>query len=288
MSALLEARGLSVRRGGRIVIEDVTFAIASGEAVALVGPNAAGKSTLVRALAGVLLAAAGEVRLRGRPLPECSRDAVARAIALVAPDDATPATLSVEERVRLGRFPHRGPFRAFTAADEAAVRRALERTGVEALARRSIATLSAGERQLATLARGLAQEPAVLPVGDVARARGRRRTSTSAISSACSASSTRCAVKGWPCWPSCTIFHGPRRGPNGSSCSAAAASRRRAPRTPCSRAPTHPRPSRSRSPPATCLASPARSTSSASPRPVPPRARNLQAQTRRTGGDQCK
>src|SRR5205814_7022733 len=58
--------------------------------------------------------------------------------------------------------PHRGPFRAFTAADEAAVRRALARTGVEALARRSIATLSAGERQLATLARGLAQEPAVL------------------------------------------------------------------------------------------------------------------------------
>lgn len=162
MSAVLEARGLSVRRGARLVVEDVSLALGPGEAVALVGPNAAGKSTLVRALAGLLPPAAGEVRWRGRGLRECGREAVARAIALVAPDDAAPATITVAERARLGRYPHRGPLRPFTADDEAAVARALARTGVVALGGRPLATLSAGERQLAALARGLAQEPAVL------------------------------------------------------------------------------------------------------------------------------
>jgi iron complex transport system ATP-binding protein len=162
VTVVLEARSLGVRRGERLVVDGVTLTLAEGEAVALVGPNAAGKSTLVRALAGLLPAAAGEVRLRGRPLGDCGRDAVARAVALVTPDDAIPAALTVAERARLGRYPHRGPFRPFTAEDEAAVARALARTGVADLAHRRIATLSAGERQLAALARGLAQQPAVL------------------------------------------------------------------------------------------------------------------------------
>jgi len=162
MTAVLEARGLSVRRGARLVVADVSLVLAPGEAVALIGPNAAGKSTLVRALAGLLPPSAGEVRLRGRSLKDCGRDGVARAIALVAPDEAPPATITVAERARLGRYPHRGPLRPFTAEDDAAVARALERSGVATLADRPLATLSAGERQLAALARGLAQEPAIL------------------------------------------------------------------------------------------------------------------------------
>jgi len=162
MTAVLEARGLSVRRGARLVVTDVSLELGPGEAVALIGPNAAGKSTLVRALAGLLPPSTGEVRLRGRTLKDCGRDAVARAIALVAPDEAAPATITVAERTRLGRYPHRGPLRPFTAEDDAAVARALERSGVETLADRPLATLSAGERQLAALARGLAQEPAIL------------------------------------------------------------------------------------------------------------------------------
>jgi ABC-type cobalamin/Fe3+-siderophores transport system ATPase subunit len=159
---VLEARAVSVARGGRRVVDDVSLALAAGEAVALVGPNAAGKSTLVRALAGLLAPEDGLVLLRGRPLADCARGAVARAIALVAPDEGAPATITVQERARLGRYPHRGPLRPFTREDETAVARALERTGVAGLAARSLATLSAGERQLAALARGLAQEPAVL------------------------------------------------------------------------------------------------------------------------------
>ena len=112
---VLRTRALVARRGTRDVLHDVTFALRAGEAVALVGPNAAGKSTLMRVLAGLLPPAVGEVLLLHRPLPRWDRDARARTVALVAPDEDAPPLLTVEERVRLGRFPHRGPFRPFDA-----------------------------------------------------------------------------------------------------------------------------------------------------------------------------
>lgn len=159
---VLRAQGVAARRGEREVLRSVSFAVGEGEAVALVGPNAAGKSTLLRVLAGLLAPSAGQVLLAGRPLSSWDRDARARTVALVSPDEEAPPTLTVEERVRLGRFPHRGPFRPLTPGDLAAVARALERTGTGALRDRRLSTLSAGERQLAALARGLAQEPRLL------------------------------------------------------------------------------------------------------------------------------
>jgi iron complex transport system ATP-binding protein len=151
-----------VRRGDREVLHGIDLALTTGEGLALVGPNAAGKSTLVRALAGLLPAEAGTLRLKGRPLREWPRDAVARAVALVTADDEAPPLLTVAERVLLGRYPHRGPLRPFNAADHDAVRRALSLAGIETLAARRLGALSAGERQLVLLARGLAQEPEVL------------------------------------------------------------------------------------------------------------------------------
>jgi ABC-type cobalamin/Fe3+-siderophores transport system ATPase subunit len=162
VSAYLEVRDLVVRRGPRTVLDGVSLDVRSGDALALVGPNAAGKSTLVRTLAGILPAVRGEVVLDARPLASWSRDAVARRVALVAPEDEGPPMLTVADRVRLGRYPHRGPFRPLTDEDEAAVRRALELTGIEHLAGRRLGELSAGERQLVLLARGLAQQPRLL------------------------------------------------------------------------------------------------------------------------------
>jgi iron complex transport system ATP-binding protein len=159
---VLEARQIHAARGARPVLHGVSLALAAGEAVALIGPNAAGKSTLVRALAGLLRPSSGEVRLMGRELRGWSRDALAQAVALVAPEVSGASALTVRDRVALGRYPHRGPFRPFDAADHEAVARALGQTGIEHLAERPLGTLSAGERQLATLARGLAQEPRVL------------------------------------------------------------------------------------------------------------------------------
>jgi iron complex transport system ATP-binding protein len=102
------------------------------------------------------------VLLEGRPLTGWPRAAIARRIALVAAEDEAPARLTVADRVALGRYPHRGPLAPLSAADRDAVGRALRLTEVEHLRDRPLGTLSAGERQLASLARGLAQVPAVL------------------------------------------------------------------------------------------------------------------------------
>ena len=162
MKAVLEARGAVVRRGAREVLHGVSLVLREGDAVALVGPNAAGKSTLVRTLAGLLRPERGEVLLQGRAVAAWDRDARARTLALVSTEEDPPAALTVQDRVALGRYPHRGPFRPLTSEDRAAVSGALAVTGIEGLARRALETLSAGERQLAALARGLAQQPRVL------------------------------------------------------------------------------------------------------------------------------
>lgn len=162
MSALLEARALTIERGGRRVLHGVDLALRASEGLALVGPNAAGKSTLVRAMAGLLPAVSGEIVLDGRPLGSWSRTAVARRLALVAAQDEAEERLTVADRVALGRYPHRGPLALLTATDREAVARALRLAEVEHLRDRPLGTLSAGERQLALVARGLAQEPSVL------------------------------------------------------------------------------------------------------------------------------
>lgn len=159
---VLEARGLTLVRGRAEVLHGVDLALEPGEALALVGPNGAGKSSLVRALSGLLPAASGEVRIEGRPLTDWDRDALGRALAFVASEELGPDALTVEDRVRLGRYPHRGPFRPWTAEDRDAVDQALARTGISHLRRRALGTLSAGERQLSALARGLAQQPRAL------------------------------------------------------------------------------------------------------------------------------
>jgi iron complex transport system ATP-binding protein len=159
---LLEARGLSIVRGPTVVLREVDLALEPRETLALVGPNAAGKSTLLRALTGLLPPSSGEVVLRGRPLRSWNRLALARSVSLVTAEDEGPDALRVVDRVSLGRYPHLGPFRSPGGRDRDAVERALEVAGISHLASRTLGTLSAGERQLASVARGLAQEAEIL------------------------------------------------------------------------------------------------------------------------------
>lgn len=161
---ILEAEGLTVRYPGSSepALADATLHLAAGELLAVVGPNGGGKSTLLRALLGLVDAERGEARVDGRAVASWDREALARRVAVV-PQSETPAfALRVEESVQLGRYPYLGAFAAAGARDHHAVREALERCDVWPLRHRRTDTLSGGEWQRVRLARALAQEPAAL------------------------------------------------------------------------------------------------------------------------------
>jgi iron complex transport system ATP-binding protein len=159
--AILQANDVSVRLGGALVVDAVSFLSQPGEVVALVGPNGAGKTTLVRALAG-LLPAQGRIAVQGRPLAALSARERARAIAYLPQGHVFHWPMPAHAVVALGRQPHADPFSPPTPADRDAVMRALADTGVESLGERSVDSLSGGERARVALARALATEAPIL------------------------------------------------------------------------------------------------------------------------------
>lgn len=161
MEAVLEARALCGGYGGVPVIRGLSFVLSKGEWLLVLGPNGSGKSTLLRLLLGYLPPLSGQVFLGGRPLSALGARERGRWIGLLPQEPASPFAYTVEEVVLMGRFPHLGPWGQPGKRDWAAVRAALERLGLGALAARPITELSGGERKLVFLARLLAQEPAV-------------------------------------------------------------------------------------------------------------------------------
>jgi ABC-type cobalamin/Fe3+-siderophores transport system ATPase subunit len=158
----LSAIAVTAAYGPRVVLRECSFAIGSGEIVAVIGPNGAGKSTLLRVLAGLLRPAAGSVTLDGQDLSSLGRSAIARRIAVVPQIFDTLFPFTVREVVALGRTARLGAFGRASADDVAAVDRAVEDLELTSLASRRIDRLSGGERQRAVLAMALAQETEVL------------------------------------------------------------------------------------------------------------------------------
>ena len=156
----LAGEGIAVALGSRPVLRGVDAAVRPGELLGLIGANGAGKSTLLRVLAGLRRPDRGVVRLDGADLRGMAPHRLALARAYLPQDAAAHWPLTVEEVVRLGRLPHRRA--SAGAGDEAAVGRALERTGTAPLRGRAIDTLSGGERMRVLLARALAVEAPVL------------------------------------------------------------------------------------------------------------------------------
>jgi iron complex transport system ATP-binding protein len=160
----LRCEGLTLRLGGRVVVDGVSLALRRGQWAAVVGPNGAGKSSLLALLAGLREADAGRVWLHGRALGELPPRERARQLAWLAQQEqgGAEAEMAAIDIVRLGRLPHHGLIGAPGAADDAAVQRALIETEALALAGRRLAELSGGERQRVLLARALAVEADVL------------------------------------------------------------------------------------------------------------------------------
>ena len=156
---ILSGHDLTIGYRDRVVGRGLDVALSTGEVLALLGPNGGGKTTLQKTQLGLLPLQAGEVRLGGRPLSGFSSRERARLIAYVPQSHVTTFAFTVEAMVLMGRTAHGNLFSAPSAADRAVALRALERFGIAHLRERPYTMISGGERQLALLARALAQEP---------------------------------------------------------------------------------------------------------------------------------
>ena len=158
----LEADHLRLAYDGVGVVHDLTVAIPPGRITVIVGPNACGKSTLLRGLARLLRPRGGAVLLDGEDLHRLPTRVVATRVGILPQQPVAPEGITVADLVGRGRHPHQRWLRQFSAGDEAAVRSALEATGTAELADRCMDELSGGQRQRAWIALALAQETPVL------------------------------------------------------------------------------------------------------------------------------
>ena len=149
--------------GGRVLLDGLDARFAPGELVAVLGRNGVGKTTLLRAIAGLHATAKGAIRIDGASVTALNPMERALRVALVAGDDVLLDALRVRDVVAIGRFPHHRWWQWHERlADHEAVDRALDAVGIGTFSERFFATLSSGERQRVWIALGLAQETPVL------------------------------------------------------------------------------------------------------------------------------
>jgi iron complex transport system ATP-binding protein len=159
---MLEVRDLAFGFPGRTIGREVSFALGAGEVMCVLGPNGGGKTTLFRTLLGLLQKHSGSIVLGNTPLERLSRGELARRVGYVPQGHAGYFAYSVREFVLMGRTAHLGAFAAPGPADRAVAERALASLEIAHLAERPVTQVSGGERQLALVARALAQQPQLL------------------------------------------------------------------------------------------------------------------------------
>jgi len=160
-AASVSCYGLTVRVPGRTLLEDLELDVASGDFLAVLGQNGAGKTRMMLTIAGLLPIDEGDVELGGEPLQSLKRQDVARRLALLPQyvDDVFPAT--VLDTVLIGRHPHIGPFELESSRDRQIARQSLRQVDLADFMDRDIDTLSGGERRRVAIAQVLTQTPAI-------------------------------------------------------------------------------------------------------------------------------
>ena len=154
-------RGLDLFYGQRQILRQVELTVAMGEFLVIIGPNGTGKTSLLKALAG-LLPVAGDIEILGQPLAGYGRRHLARELAVVPQLTPTDFPFSVAETVLMGRSPHLGLLELEGDEDRRLAGRAMAFTEVAHLAERRLEELSGGERQRVIIARAICQQPRLI------------------------------------------------------------------------------------------------------------------------------
>lgn len=158
----LSAEAVSLGYDDAPIITELTARIPDGSFTVIIGPNACGKSTLLRGLSRLLRPSSGTIVLDGGDISRRPAKDVAHRLGLLPQTASAPEGITVADLVARGRYPHLGLWRRWTDADEIAVRDAMAETGISALSGRRVEELSGGQRQRVWVAMVLAQETDLL------------------------------------------------------------------------------------------------------------------------------
>jgi iron complex transport system ATP-binding protein len=158
VTARLTAQDVTLAYGERVVSTHVSLDVPDGAFTAIVGANACGKSTLLRAFVRLLKPSAGAVRFDGRDVTGYRPKAIAREIGFLPQGLSAPENIVVRRLVARGRYPHQSLLSTWSPEDERAVEEAMAAAGVADLAERPVEELSGGQRQRVWVAMVLAQE----------------------------------------------------------------------------------------------------------------------------------
>lgn len=162
MTARLQTRDLQLGYDGQAVCESVSLDIPDGKFTVILGPNACGKSTLLKALIRLLAPQSGSVLLDLKDIHRRPTREVARQLGFLPQGPTAPDSIRVADLVARGRYPHQTLLSPWTSKDAQAVARAMEITAVSELSARHVDELSGGQRQRVWLAMALAQECPIL------------------------------------------------------------------------------------------------------------------------------
>jgi iron complex transport system ATP-binding protein len=158
---MLQIQNLHLTVPGKVLCQDLTLTLDSGQCWAILGKNGSGKTTLVHALSGLSKPASGSIRLDDKLLTDIPRRNLAQRIGVLLQEESTSFSGPVLDYVLLGRFPHAGSWQP-DDGDLQAAHHALSQTGMTRAQAQSFATLSGGERQRVRIAQLLVQETDIL------------------------------------------------------------------------------------------------------------------------------
>jgi len=158
MTAALLARDITLAYGDSHIISGLSLEVPDNSFTIIIGPNACGKSTLLRGFARLLRPSAGAVLLDGAELHKQKSKEVARRLGLLPQTSIAPDGITVADLVGRGRFPHQNAMRTWSRVDERAVLDAMEATSITDLSSRLVDELSGGQRQRVWVAMALAQQ----------------------------------------------------------------------------------------------------------------------------------